>query len=599
MWIKADGTSVTTYSWFMPEIQYMLSELIDRKIADPIYATQLLLDAINLDTWVGKTTASKIIDYQNISHMLKWKPLSHQQEYLERFEYTTTKYELKGGLIGFAAGLGKSYTALAIAEGLHIERIFVLCPKSAITDPWVESTQTLYRHPQHKVWTVLDRHKPHNNDRFLIFNYAYLNKIEEDIKGFSKRKTLIVLDESHNLNEVKARQTQLYMEFAKKHGDYIVHLSGTPLKATTTELLPVLAVTDPRFTGEVILMFERMFKRTNNQDMIDLMRNRIQRVSYIVEKKVLRLRDPITVVHEVTIPNGDKYTLPNVKIDMEVYAKQRLEIHTKNRPEAIITFNRLVDSVDHPNMHDYKDYIDDVDVIMDSNSYMHISERMKRASKYERDVIIPRLSNEDKRTFRSIRAIAKYPKLKVLGETLGNVLGRARIECNIDIARHLNYSDIIGKNIGKSLIFSNHVDAINTAARALEKQSYHPVLIYGDVIHELPEIIKSFRDDKDVNPLLATYASLATAVPLTMVSDVVVLDSPFRDYVLTQAIARAHRLGNENQVYVHYIILKTDEPNVNDRSLDLAEFSGDAVAEILGIDPNVEYPDRVAQELIT
>ena len=51
--------------------------------------------------------------------------------------------------------------------------------------------------------------------------------------------------------------------------------------------------------------------------------------------------------------------------------------------------------------------------------------------------------------------------------------------------------------------------------------------------------------------MIATYKSLSTAVPMTMADVMIMVDTPFRDYIFQQTIARINRLGTTTQTYVY------------------------------------------------
>lgn len=834
----AGGVRGVTWDWFLPELLFMLETLVRKKFANPTYATLLLIDELNNKTWVGSAQAKPRIDYKKIKRVLTWTPLPHQQSYLEHYEYSTSKYQLKGGLAAISTGGGKAlahgepvltpsgwvpiedinvgdmvigskgreipvtgvfpqgerplfnvvfsdgtiskcdgdhlwavsdtvlsvnqmlddglfdsenapkyrvkifkgvicsktvdlawkptvlgrlyknlsnvsttsivdeyirgsetqrhglfegltghrvgdqpmsfrtasldlaksvvdlarglgifavmaktltdgtlgydvreiegrdskgiveiypvsegdatcievdatdhlfvtrghtlthntYTGIALAEGLSMERIIVLCPKPAIFDPWIVSTQDLYRKTNFEVWASTLKTPPTKTAKYLICNYAYLDKLFEALRYFKKKRTLIIVDESHNLNEMASSQTLSYIKLARTHADEVLHLSGTPLKAATKELIPIMSAIDPRFTDEVAERFVKLMIHSNGGDVLSLIRNRMNRMSFTVEKSAFKLKKPKLVEHIITIPNGDRFTIASVKKDMEIYSNARIKVHMANRPEAIKTYWRLVDKLKHK-ANVYSQFRRDVNTIIHETNYRMVRAEMKNVSEYEKTYIMPNLNNEDRKIFRKTRGRAKYPKLVVLGEALGNVLGKARIDCNVAIASALKYKQLYGKAKGKCLFFSNHVAAVNAMAITCKKQGYEPLVMYGEHVDNLKEVVKTYRET-DANPLGATYASLATAVPLTMVTDVFVLDSPFRDYVLNQAIARAYRLGNDKQVYVHYIMLKTDGENINERSLQLAAWSGAVVAEVLNIEPGVEYPESVYDEIL-
>lgn len=111
-----------------------------------------------------------------------------------------------------------------------------------------------------------------------------------------------------------------------------------------------------------------------------------------------------------------------------------------------------------------------------------------------------------------------------------------------------------------------------------------PLVVYGKTNNNLPSIISSFEEDSTLNPLIATYKSLSTAVPIVCANVVVLLDSPFRDHIVQQSISRLHRIGQKLQVYVYTCSLDTgDEPNISTRSFEILASVQKAVEEIIGI----------------
>ena len=222
---------------------------------------------------------------------------------------------------------------------------------------------------------------------------------------------------------------------------------------------------------------------------------------------------------------------------------------------------------------------------------------MKIVNTFEAEVIYPKLSDVGKRRFKEIRAAAKYPALKVLGETLGKVLSKERIRCNSAIAGAIDYNLIMNNGEGKTLAFSNNVAVANIGH--LKKKESTSMLITGETSKNLASDVQKFSEDESINPLFTTYASLSTGVPIICVSEVLIIDAPFREYVLTQAIARSHRLGNDKQVTVWYVQLDTGEtPNLNSRSLDLAKWSSAEVSDILGIGASTEFPEGTVKEIL-
>jgi hypothetical protein len=111
-----------------------------------------------------------------------------------------------------------------------------------------------------------------------------------------------------------------------------------------------------------------------------------------------------------------------------------------------------------------------------------------------------------------------------------------------------------------------------------------PMAVYGKTNADLNATIKQFEADIDINPLIATFQSLSTAVPLVMADTMIMLNSPFRTYIYEQAISRIHRLGADTQTTVYVMHLDTgDKPNISTRSADIMQWSKEQVEAIMGI----------------
>ena len=107
---------------------------------------------------------------------------------------------------------------------------------------------------------------------------------------------------------------------------------------------------------------------------------------------------------------------------------------------------------------------------------------------------------------------------------------------------------------------------------------------------DLPQIVNEFGLNDDLNPLIATYQSLSSAVPMVMANNSLMMNTPFRSYEMEQAIARTDRIGQTEDVYVTTVLLDTKgEPNISTRSNEIMEWSRQQVEEILGIKtaPNI------------
>ena len=174
--------------------------------------------------------------------------------------------------------------------------------------------------------------------------------------------------------------------------------------------------------------------------------------------------------------------------------------------------------------------------------------------------------------------------LKIQGETLGRILGGKRIECHVAMVPHVDWVGIVESTQKKTIMFTSFVEALETSEAHVRKLGMTPIAVYGKTSNELASIVKRFDKEPKLNPLLATYASLATAVRLTMADTMLILNSPFRSYILEQAIARIYRIGQDSQTVVYTAVLDTGEaPNISTRSADILAWSQAMVEEITGV----------------
>ena len=166
--------------------------------------------------------------------------------------------------------------------------------------------------------------------------------------------------------------------------------------------------------------------------------------------------------------------------------------------------------------------------------------------------VLPERFRED---FRNARSVVKYYKLKVQGEALGQILGRKRGQCIIDMVphgwprRHHRHGAQEDADVHEG-----YVGVVDAAAEFLRQRGYRPLRVYGETNNELAGMVNEFGRDEDANPMIATYQSLSSAVPLVMANTMVMANSPFRSFEYDQAVAQYQRLGQEENVYVNVVL---------------------------------------------
>lgn len=224
-----------------------------------------------------------------------------------------------------------------------------------------------------------------------------------------------------------------------------------------------------------------------------------------------------------------------------------------------------------------------VTAISKTTDYVTVKEEMVFCNKFEKNNIEPLLQGQDLKDFRSFKSVVKYLPLKVRGECLGNVVGKRREEATLAMIESCNLPGYIDGAEKKTIVFTSYVKAVEQTASYLIKEGYRPVTVYGAGKEDLTSQVKKFFDDKSANPLVATYQSLSTSVPLTAANVILAINAPFRDYIFEQAVGRIDRINQDAQTYVYKFYLDTKEPNISSRTMDILEWSEEQVNQILGV----------------
>lgn len=581
------------YKFFLIDVIYMLETLAaKRNPRIPARTLNQILTVLKEETWYkdvereypGRLDMGRLKDF-NI------KPLPYQQEVLDYYSAVLPKYNLNGGLFNMAPGTGKTYTS-TVCHYLDksVERIVVVCPKNALHDPWVVDTNKFMKKP-YKVWTTGMGGTPPADTQLFVYHYEALElAIEHHKDQFSKYKYGLTLDESHNLNDINSQRTQRWVELVRLSGSKnVIHMSGTPFKAMGSEVIPLLRAIDPTFTPKVEERFRKIYGISAAKG-LDILKNRLGIVSRTVEKAELNLQPPTMISYPVKTNDSDKYTLTAVKEAMRKFIAERL-IYYKQREQYDIQFYQKCldihasaisgDAREERRFQLYKTYVWQIQTSGDLGS---LKEEVAFCKKYEFNEISRSLHKQDVKEFRNVCSIIKYLPLKIQGECLGTVVGRLRIDAHVSMCKHIKFRDICQSSKKKTLVFTSFVDVLNEAYKVCEQQDLKPTAVYAKTNNNLNGILKTFAESEMINPLIATYASLSTAVPMVMADTIIMVNAPFRAYIQEQTISRVHRLGQDSQVQVYQCYLDTgDAPNISSRSLDIMQWSQKQVEEITGV----------------
>lgn len=605
LFTRIKGSSLTFHKFFAPEIVYTLQTAMQQRRTDVNKRViAKTIEELYEHTWLANTQKyfADILDYDMLDDLVLHM-LPHQRAFLDIYNEMVPKYNLNGYLLAAPPGAGKTINGLALMHCLGVDTVIIISPNNALYKVWKKTieVESVFKEPK-RCWVSQDKKPFDTSISHYVFHYEAIEEAIALLDHHDCGKVGIILDECHNFNEITSKRTEQFVHLCKKsNSKHIVWASGTPIKAIGNEAIPLLRTIDPFFTPATEESFKKIFGKSAQKG-LDILQHRMGLITFKVSKDVVREQDkPIVIPVKVKLDPkvAERFTLDYIKQEMVDFVIERMSYYKQNMKHyedeylrCLAIHHKTLSSKEEQKAFDqYRAYIKII--AKDYDPVQHKVEAMY-CNKYEDEKVIPTLSNADKHVFRNAKSVVKYVYLKVQGEALGRILGKRRAECNTELVRHAGLEKIVADAAKKTVIFSSWVDTIKEAEDYLLDKGFKPTMVYGGTNKEVSAIVTKFEQDIDVNPIIATYQSLSTAVPLTVANTVILLNQPFRDHEWDQAVSRCDRLGQDTQVYVFEVLLDTGEiPNISTRSKDILEWSKAQISMIMGLDVPMELEEKI------
>ena len=547
-----------------------------------------------------------------------FKLFEHQDKFIDNCLFKSKLMDLRGYLLDAGPGLGKTINSIALMELLGADKIIVVCPKKAVIDVWEETINRIYSKPQTYNLSIDSvkggKVKLANfslDSKFMVCHFESLDKLVGSLRNIPSARYGIVLDEAHGMNSYKSQRSTLFRELNKIVNPYFcLWMSGTPLKALGSETMTMFETIDKLFTPEVVKSFNSVFG-ISGVYAASVMANRLQLVKATIKAQGSGV-EQFTYQSKVALPDAWKYTLSTIREEMKKYIRERTAFYNEFREEYI---EEYFEGIEEFKANLGSNFDTKMQITLDEylaktkelhNGYNPTSPVHKQyiidCNYFEDKVIIPILSNKTKKIFRKAKSVYKYVELTIIGETLGNVIGRKRTECNKAIVEAMaksftvvneesketyetNLGEVIRDAEAKTLIFTDYVDVLKRCNEILTEEGFHPITIFGETTTTigLSNQVKQFKENSKINPLITTFKTLSEAVPLTEANTVIFLNLPFRSGTYDQAVKRANRIGQTKDVHLYEVTLDTGgEENISTRNLDILKWSEEQVSILMG-----------------
>lgn len=112
-------------------------------------------------------------------------------------------------------------------------------------------------------------------------------------------------------------------------------------------------------------------------------------------------------------------------------------------------------------------------------------------------------------------------------------------------------------NDEKVLIFSNWTQMTDAICNKLKSEGHKVGVITGETPDSSrQEIVDVFQNSSDLKILVGTIGAMGTGLTLTAATTVIFLDEPWNKALFDQAVDRAHRIGQKNNITIYSIMCK-------------------------------------------
>jgi len=597
---KLNERVIIIHSFFLPDLKFICEALLEvgSEYDVNMSSIQSLLTIINVDI-IGGYKSNHKLDMDAIYRDMRYKPLPNQETIYTEYLDVRAMNGSRGMLLTAGVGTGKTYMSLSLSLALHSDVVLIIAPLPTIQRVWVESIAgdkgLLFKHKQ-QYHVVGDGE--YNGEKYIIAHYENLAKLVPLYKEYNINITTLIVDEVHNFNSLKSNRTELLMKLCEVIPfAHAIPMSGTPIRSSAVDLVPILKILSSDFDARALNRFLKVYKGRSGL-MGHVLKERYMAYNVSVKKGTSGLPPISTKVVKLKLKNGNDYTLVSISKRLIKYVDDRTAILKRDLKSHQDIYNTLYKQAKELQLAngvakvEFVDYESDISIIVgayNNHRLNQVNDEVKRANKFEKTYVEPMLNSYDKERFRNSKTVVKYLDLKVRGEALANVVMRARESVYSELASVSgNLNKLLASTSKKTLVFSQYTKVCKVVVDTASSAKYKPISVFGDSTKDLTRNVNIFINRKEINPLVTTYHSLSTGVPLIQANVILMYGLPWRQSVFDQTVGRIWRVGQDKPTTVYIMELETgDEPNITGRDFHILDWYRQQVADFTGDEDGV------------
>ena len=522
-----------------------------------------------------KEVPINVSNLKNIRYTLK----PYQKDFIEMYPTLKERFKLNGYLLSFDQGLGKTLTAISLAECLDKDQVVIVCPNS-LKENWAyEIKEYFYKYEDEKLWR--DEVYVHGSKRYsftkktkyIIVNLEAIPAVYDLISD--RKDSILIVDEMHNVRNMKGKRTLELLDLKAKLGKTdVLLMSGTPIKALPNEIVPSLMLIDPLFTEEVAKLYFNCFN-VDGTATKEIVNARFGMVMHRKTKKeVLTLPDKH--IHELsfTVPNSNKYLSDVVSKEVEEVFSRLYNTELERSDELRNNYINMIEKYSKAPYKDKKEYLK---YLKNPECDYHESER-ERFDGFTKKYVIPNIYYPvDLKNFKEAETAYVRMKERAMGKALGQIMHPRRKELYIQLYENNKEEiiDMIHNATKKTVIFSTLLEVVDYISKDLTKQGIGNVKIVGGADNRMDKI-QAFKNDDDIEVLIATSQTLSTGVTLIEANQMFFFGTPWRSADYDQCCDRIYRIGQNTDVNIYNVLLDTGgKENLSTRMNDILKWSGE------------------------
>ena len=528
-----------------------------------------------------KEVPINISNLKNIRYTLK----PYQKDFIEMYPTLKERFNLNGYLLSFDQGLGKTLTAISLAECLDKDQVVIVCPNS-LKENWAyEIKEYFYKYEDEKLWRDevyvhgSKRYSFTNKTKYIIVNLEAIPAVYDLISN--RKDSILIVDEMHNVRNMKGKRTLELLDLKSKLGKMdVLLMSGTPIKALPNEIVPSLMLIDPLFTEEVAKLYFNCFN-VDGTATKEIVNARFGMVMHRKTKKeVLTLPDKH--IHELnfTVPNSNKYLSDVVSKEVEEVFSRLYNAELERSDELRNNYINMIEKYSKAPYKEKKEYLD---YIKNPEREFHESE-LERFDEFTKKYVIPNIYYPvDLKNFKEAETAYVRMKERAMGKALGQIMHPRRKELYIQLYENNKEEiiDMIYNATKKTVIFSTLLEVVDYISKDLTKQGIGNVKIVGGADNRMDKI-QAFKNDDDIEVLIATSQTLSTGVTLIEANQMFFFGTPWRSADYDQCCDRIYRIGQNTDVNIYNVLLDTGgKENLSTRMNDILKWSGEMFTSMI------------------